>query len=227
MLGCARPRRAARAAGAGCVGGSMKKFQRRQFLQLAAGAAALPPTSSIASAQAYPARPVRLVIGYTPGGSADLTARLMGQWLSEKLGQSFVIENRPGGGTNIATEAVLRATPDGYTLLLVAPANAINATLYDKLPLRFHEGDGADRGHHSLSQRRGGASVAADQVDSRTDRLRQGQSRQAQHGVIRQRVDDPHVGRTVQDAHRHQHAACALSRRRAGAHRHALRRRCR
>src|SRR5256884_4815636 len=115
----------------------MKKFQRRQFLQLAAGAAALPLTSVTASAQAYPSRPVRLVIGYTPGGSADLTSRLMGQWLSEKLGQSFVVENRPGGGTNIATESVLRATPDGYTLLLVAPANAINATLYDKLSFDF------------------------------------------------------------------------------------------
>jgi len=80
---------------------------------------------------------VRLIIGYTPGGSADLTARLMGQWLSEKLGQSFVIENRPGGGTNIATEAALRSPPDGYTLLLVAPANAINATLYDKLNFNF------------------------------------------------------------------------------------------
>lgn len=113
------------------------KLQRRQFLQLAAGAAALPVTSSVASAQTYPARPVRLVIGYTPGGSADLTARLMGQWLSERLGVSFVIENRPGGGTNIATEAVVRATPDGYTLLLVAPANAINATLYDKLNFDF------------------------------------------------------------------------------------------
>ena len=113
------------------------KLQRRQFLQLAAAAAALPVTSGIASAQAYPARPVRLVIGYTPGGSADLTARLMGQWLSEKLGQSFVIENRPGGGTNIATEAVVRAAPDGYTLLLVAPANAINATLYEKLNFDF------------------------------------------------------------------------------------------
>lgn len=113
------------------------KLQRRQFLQLAAGAAALPVTSGIASAQTYPARPVRLVIGYTPGGSADLTARLMGQWLSEKLGQSFVIENRPGGGTNIATEAVVRAVPNGYTLLLVAPANAINATLYDKLNFDF------------------------------------------------------------------------------------------
>jgi tripartite-type tricarboxylate transporter receptor subunit TctC len=113
------------------------KLQRRQFLQLAAGAAALPVTSGVARAQAYPARPVRLVIGYTPGGSADLTARLMGQWLSEKLGQSFVIENRPGGGTNIATEAVVRAAPDGYTLMLVAPANAINATLYDKLNFDF------------------------------------------------------------------------------------------
>lgn len=115
----------------------MVTFQRRQFLQLAAGAAVLPVASRMASAQAYPSRPVRLVIGYTPGGSADLTARLMGQWLSEKLGQSFVIENRPGGGTNIATEQVLRATPDGYTLLLVAPANAINATLYEKLPFDF------------------------------------------------------------------------------------------
>jgi tripartite-type tricarboxylate transporter receptor subunit TctC len=113
------------------------KLQRRQFLQLAAGAAALPVTSGVAGAQTYPARPVRLVIGYTPGGSADLTARLMGQWLSEKLGQSFVIENRPGGGTNIATEAVVRAAPDGYTLLLVAPANAINATLYEKLNFDF------------------------------------------------------------------------------------------
>jgi tripartite-type tricarboxylate transporter receptor subunit TctC len=116
----------------------MMKYQRRQFLQLVAGAAAaVPAISTIARAQAYPARPVRLVIGYTPGGSADLTARLMGQWLSERLGQSFVIENRPGGSTNIATEQVLRATPDGYTLLLVAPANAINATLYNKLPFDF------------------------------------------------------------------------------------------
>jgi tripartite-type tricarboxylate transporter receptor subunit TctC len=113
------------------------KLQRRQFLQLAAAAAALPVTSGVASAQTYPVRPVRLMIGYTPGGSADLTARLMGQWLSERLGQSFVIENRPGGGTNIATEAVVRAAPDGYTLLLVAPANAINATLYDKLNFDF------------------------------------------------------------------------------------------
>jgi tripartite-type tricarboxylate transporter receptor subunit TctC len=113
------------------------KLPRRRFLHLAAGAALLPAVSRTASAQGYPARPIRLIVGYTPGGSADLTSRLMGQWLSERLGQSFVIENRPGGGTNIATEAVVRAEPDGYSFLLVAPANAINATLYDKLNFNF------------------------------------------------------------------------------------------
>src|ERR1700737_1665110 len=113
------------------------KFPRRQFLQLAAAAAVLPAVSKNATAQTYPARPVRLIVGYTPGGSADLTARLIGQWLSERLGQPFVIENRPGGGANIATEAVVRAPPDGYTFLLAAPANAINATLYDKLNFNF------------------------------------------------------------------------------------------
>ena len=113
------------------------KLPRRQFLQLAAGAAALPAVSKIAKADTYPTRPIRLIVGYTPGGSADLTARLMGQWLSERLGQSFVVENRPGGGTNIATEAAVRAEPDGYTFLLAAPANAINATLYDKLNFNF------------------------------------------------------------------------------------------
>jgi tripartite-type tricarboxylate transporter receptor subunit TctC len=115
------------------------RIPRRQFLHLAAGAAVLPAFGRAAHAQTWPARPIRLIIGYTPGGSADLTARLMGQWLSERLGQSFIIENRPGGGTNIATEAVVRAAPDGYTLLLVAPANAINATLYDKLNFNFLE----------------------------------------------------------------------------------------
>jgi tripartite-type tricarboxylate transporter receptor subunit TctC len=114
----------------------MKLF-RRQFLHLAAGAAALPVVSRNARAQAYPTRPVRLIIGYPPGGSADMTARLMGQWLSERLGQTFVIESRPGAATNIATEAVVHAPPDGYTLLLVAPANAINVTLYEKLNYNF------------------------------------------------------------------------------------------
>jgi tripartite-type tricarboxylate transporter receptor subunit TctC len=113
------------------------KIQRRKFLHLAAGAAALPAISRVAWAQAYPNRSVRLIIGYTPGGSADITARLMAQWLSERLGQSFVVESRPGAGTNLATEAVVHAPPDGYTLLLVAPANAINASLYDKLNHNF------------------------------------------------------------------------------------------
>ena len=112
-------------------------FHRRQFLRLAGAAVALPAVSRGASAQAYPSRPVRVVIGYPPGGSADITARLMTQWLSERLGQSFIVESRPGGGTNIATEAVINAPPDGYTLLLVAPANAINATLYEKLNHNF------------------------------------------------------------------------------------------
>jgi tripartite-type tricarboxylate transporter receptor subunit TctC len=113
-------------------GGAMK-LPRRKFLHLAAGAAAFPALPRVARAQAYPTRPVHLIIGYTPGGSADLTARLMGQWLSERLGRSIVVDSRRGGGTIFATEAVVHAPPDGYTLLLVAPANAINASLYEKL----------------------------------------------------------------------------------------------
>src|SRR5262245_56665991 len=99
------------------------KLPRRKFLHLAAVAAALPAVSRITWAQAYPARPVRIIVGFPAGGGADIVARLIGQWLSERLGQPFIIENRPGAATNIATEAVVRAPPDGYTLLLVVPAN--------------------------------------------------------------------------------------------------------
>ena len=113
------------------------KLPRRQFLHLAAGAAALPALPRIARAQAYPTRPVRVIVGFTPGSAPDIVARLMGQWLSERLGQPFVIENRPGAGSNIATEAVVRATPDGYSLLLIGGYNAINATLYDGLNFNF------------------------------------------------------------------------------------------
>ena len=113
------------------------KLPRRNFLHLAAGAAALPGISRMASAQAYPSRPVRLIVGFAPGGTTDITGRLIGQWLSERLGQQFVIENRTGAATNIATEAVVRAPADGYTLLLVTASNAINATLYDKLSFNF------------------------------------------------------------------------------------------
>jgi tripartite-type tricarboxylate transporter receptor subunit TctC len=114
----------------------MKLF-RRAFLRLAAGAAVLPTVSHIAHAQSYPNRPVLLVVGFAPGGGNDITARLMGQWLSERLGQPFVVENRPGAGTNVATEAVVNAAPDGYTILFVAPSAAINATLYEKLNFNF------------------------------------------------------------------------------------------
>jgi tripartite-type tricarboxylate transporter receptor subunit TctC len=113
------------------------KLPRRQFLHLAAGAAALPAVSRFAWAQAYPSRPVRLIAPVAPAGATDILARLMGQWLSERLGQSFVIENRPGGGNNIGTEAVVRAPADGYTLLMAATPNAVNATLYDKLSFNF------------------------------------------------------------------------------------------
>jgi tripartite-type tricarboxylate transporter receptor subunit TctC len=113
------------------------KLPRRNFLLLAAGAAALPAVSRIAWAQAYPSRPVRVIVGFTPGSAPDIVARLMGQWLSERLGQQFLVENRPGAGTNIGTEMVVRAPADGYTLLLVSAPNAINTTLYDRLSYNF------------------------------------------------------------------------------------------
>jgi tripartite-type tricarboxylate transporter receptor subunit TctC len=112
-------------------------LRRRQFLHLAAAAAAFPAVSGFAWAQTYPSRPVRIIVGFAAGGPNDILARLIGQWLSERLGQPFVIENRAGAGSNIATEAVVRAPPDGYTLLLVGTPNAINATLYDNLNFNF------------------------------------------------------------------------------------------
>ena len=117
--------------------GHAMKLPRRQFLHLASGAAALPAVSRIARAQAYPSRPVRWIVGFAPGGGNDIVARLMGQWLSERLGQPVVIENRPGAATSIATETVVRAPPDGYTLLFVATSSAINATLYERLNFNF------------------------------------------------------------------------------------------
>jgi tripartite-type tricarboxylate transporter receptor subunit TctC len=113
------------------------KLPRRKFLHLAVAAAAFPAISRVAHAQSYPTRPVRIIVPYAPGGPNDLFARLMGQWLSERLGQSFVIDNRTGAGGNIGTEAALKAVPDGYTLLQIGPSHAINATLYDKLNFDF------------------------------------------------------------------------------------------
>src|SRR6187401_2657109 len=113
------------------------KFPRRQFLHLTGCAAALPAVSRIARAQTYPSRPVRLIVPFAPGGGSDITARLIGQWLSERLGQQFVIDNRPGGGSNIGTEAAVRAPADGYTLFMANSVNAINATMYPNLPFNF------------------------------------------------------------------------------------------
>jgi tripartite-type tricarboxylate transporter receptor subunit TctC len=115
----------------------MKLPHRRQFLHLAAGVATVPALSRVARAQAWPSRPVHIIVGFPPGGGTDITARLVGQWLSERLGQPFIIENRSGATGNIATESVVRAPPDGYTLLMVLATNAINATLYDKLNFNF------------------------------------------------------------------------------------------
>jgi tripartite-type tricarboxylate transporter receptor subunit TctC len=113
------------------------KLPRRLFLHLAASAAALPALPSIVRAQAYPTRPVRLIVGFPPGGGVDVVARIMGQWLTDRLGAPFVVENRPGAGSNLAAEFVAKAAPDGYTLLLVSTANTVNATLYDKLSFNF------------------------------------------------------------------------------------------
>jgi len=113
------------------------KFPRRRFLRLAAGAAVLPLASRLALAQAYPSRPVRIIVPVAPGGALDILARIMGQWLSERLGQSVVIENRPGAGTNIGIEAAVRAAPDGYTLLLIPASVTTNATLYQDLTFNF------------------------------------------------------------------------------------------
>src|SRR5262252_5505832 len=117
--------------------GTLMKLPRRAFLHLAACVAALPAASRVARAQAYPARPVRVVVGFPAGGAPDIIARLAGQWLSERLGQQFVIENRPGFGGNFATEFVVRAPPDGYTLLMPVSTNAVNATLYPNLSFNF------------------------------------------------------------------------------------------
>src|SRR5262245_57826254 len=115
----------------------MKLPHRRQLLHLAAGTAALPAVSRIAWAQAYPTRPVRIVVGFPAGFAADIVGRLIAQSLSELLGQQFVVENRPGAASNIATDAIVRATPDGYSLLLLTQSNAMNATLYENLNFNF------------------------------------------------------------------------------------------
>ena len=132
------------------------KLARRRVLGLAGAAVASRALVRHAAAQTYPAKPIRWIVGFAPGGSTDILARLMGQWLAERLGQPVLIENRPGAGSNIATEMVVNAAPDGYTLLMIAPANAVNATLYEKLSYQFHSRHCPGGRHQPRSQRHGG-----------------------------------------------------------------------
>ena len=139
------------------------KLPRRKFLQLAASAVTLPAVSRIAAAQAYPTRPLRLVVGFPAGGVADLFARLIGQSLSERLGQHVIIENRAGAGSNLATEGVVRATPDGYTLFYATSSNSYNTALYDKLNFDFIRDITPRRGHHARAEHHGGEPISSGQ----------------------------------------------------------------
>ena len=185
------------------------KLPRRRFLHLAGSAAALPTVSRASRwRRAYPTRPVRIIVGFAPGGGTDIAARLIGQWLSERLGQPFVIENRPGAGGNIATEAVVRASPDGYTLLLVNRANTINATLYDKLNFNFIRDIAPVARHRPRAQCHVGQSISSSQApfpsSSPTPRPIPARStwRLGRHWRRR-----PYGRRVVQDDDRRRHAA--------------------
>ena len=187
------------------------KLPRRQFLHLAAGVAALPALSRFAWAQAYPTRPVRIVVPFAAGGSTDITARLIGQWLSERLGQQFVIENRPGAGSNIGTELVVNAPPDGYTLLLVGASSAINATLYEKLNFNFLRDITAVAGVVSVPFIMAVNPSFPAKTVSEFIAYARANPGQGHHGVRRQRNGRPSVGRTVQDDGRSQHGPRSVS----------------
>ena len=186
------------------------RLPRRKFLRLATGAAALPVVSRMARAQAYPARPITLLVFVPAGGTPDIIARLVGQSLSQRLGQSMVIDNRPGGGGNLALQAVARAPADGYTLLLVATPHAINVTLYSEEHDHRHARHRSGRRRQQRFVRPGGQSVASGQDRLRVHRLRQGQSRQDQHDLERHRKPEPSVRRAVPDDDRHRGGARAL-----------------
>src|SRR5262245_61188942 len=196
------------------------KLPRRTFLHLAAGAAALQAVSRVARAEAYPTRPVRIIVTTTPGGAPDILARLMGPWLSERLGQQFVVENRPGGGSNIGTEAVVRAPPDGHTLLLVATNNAINMTLYDKLNFNFIRDIAPVAGIFRLPIVMAvNPSVPATTVPEFIAYAKANH----QHGVARHRDRAVCCRRAIQDDGRSRHGSRAVSRRGSPADRPARR----
>ena len=195
----------------------MTAFVKRRELLL--GLAALPVASRIAVAEAYPSRPVRILVATSAGGGTDLVARFIAQWLTERLGQSFFVENRPGGGNNIGTEMAARSPADGYTLFMANTVNTINNSLYQKLNYNFIADFAPVANvmgtpllvlvHPSVRGKK----------CRRTDRARQGQPRQAQPRLGRRRLDRSHVRRAVPDDGRHQVHPCAVSRRGARAHR--------
>jgi Tripartite tricarboxylate transporter family receptor len=192
------------------------KLPRRNFLHLAAGVAGLPVVSRVAWAQAYPTRPVRIIAPTGPGGAPDIIARLIGPWLSQRLGQQFVVENRPGSGSNIGTEAVVRAAPDGYTLLIASSANTINATLYDKLNFVFLR----DIAPVAGISRETGAMVVNPSFPAETvpEFIAYAKAKVGGHRCLH-----PRSRRAVQDDDRGRHGSCALSWWRARAHRFARR----
>src|SRR6202022_4256237 len=172
------------------------QISRRQLANLIMVAAALPAFSRIARAETYPSRPVRIIVGFPPGGAADVTARLICQWLSERLGQPFIIENLSGAGTNIGTEAVAKSPADGYTLLLVSVANTVNATLYETLNFDFIR-DITPVAGLGGGPRGGGQSISPRPPRPPIHRLCQSQSRHNQHCVSRHRNPRPHGQRAV------------------------------
>ena len=188
------------------------KLPRRKFLHLAASAATLPAVLRIARAQAYPTRPVRIVIGFPAGSATDIVARLIAQSLSERLGQQFIVDNRPGAGSNIAAEVVVRAEPDGYTLLALTVTNAVNATLYEGLNFDIVRDIAPIVSHLPVTQRHGGKSVGSRQNASRVHRLRQGQSGQDQLCVIRLRERAQRERRAIQDDDRRRPGSRPVSR---------------
>ena len=177
---------------------------------------------SQASAQDYPNRPVRWILGFAPGGPTDIVVRVVAQHLSEKLGQPFVIENRPGAGGNLAAQAVVNAAPDGYTLLAIAHVHAINATLYKQLSVQLHPRHHAGRRPGADAERAGGSSLRASEDRSRVHRLAQGQREQDQLRLGGQRHVGASRNRVVQGDDRHHHAAHSVPRFWSGADRHAV-----
>ena len=193
------------------------KLPRRQFLHLAAGAAALPAVSRVAWAQTYPSRPVTLIVFVPAGGTPDIIARLVGQALSQRLGQSVVIDNRPGGGGNLALQAVARAPADGYTLLMVATPHAVNVTLYEKSTVTVTRDIVPVASINNDSFVLLVESVVRGQDGPRVHRLCQGQSWQDQPGFERDRKLEPSQRRTVSDDDRHRSGPRTLSRHAGGA----------